>query len=121
MSLDVIGFIDDTFESNIGTRTSYSNGAYVEGKWVQNTPNAPTTHRVNLQPVTDGKEIAFLELGGERISDARVVYVNDGLVGSISQSDTWEFSDIDGVFKTVKVDNRPSRNYARLVVVREDP
>lgn len=119
MSLDVLGFIDDVFQSNVATRSAHTGGSYVDGLFVEGSIVA-TAHNVNVQPVTNGREIEFLQMGGERVGDARVVYVNDGLTASIAESDKWTFTDIEGTFKTVKVDNRPTRNYCRVVVVRVD-
>lgn len=111
------GHIDDCFESGSATRVSNS-GEYVNGKWV-NEFGPSTPHSVTVQPASD-KEIESLSKGGERINDARKIYVNDGDLYSISPSDDWTLTGIDGTFKTVKLDNRPWRNYCKIIVSLKD-
>jgi hypothetical protein len=118
MSLDMSGHIDSTFESVTATRAAKAGGAYVDGKWVDGSSTA-TNHTVNLQPLND-RERKTLQEAGERIVDARKCYVNDGDTYSVSEADTWSFTGVDGVFKTVSVDNRPWRNYCKIVVSRID-
>lgn len=118
MSLDMSGHIDSTFESVTATRTAKAGGAYVDGKWVDGS-SAATNHIVNLQPLND-RERKTLQEAGERIIDARKIYVNDGDIYSVSEADMWSFAGVDGVFKTVSVDNRPWRNYCKIVVSRKD-
>lgn len=115
--LDMVGHIDDCFESVTATRTSQP-GSYVDGKWVE-TPGISEPHVITLQPVSE-KELDNLSKGGERIVDARKIYVNDGDLYSISPSDDWVLDSIDGIFKTVKLDNRPWRNYCKIIVSRKD-
>lgn len=125
MSLDMFGHIDDVFTSTNGTRISKTGGSYVGGKWVGGVETT-SPHRVNIQPLNN-KEIQALQIGGERIGDYRKVWVNDGLIGEISEADNWTFEGIDGLFKSVQVDNRsnyPSafnRNYCKIIVARIDP
>lgn len=116
MSLDMAGHIDPVFVSVPATRTSNTGGGYVDGIW-QNGVAAATTHTVNVQPASD-REIEALEKGGERIIDARRIYVNDGIDASISQADIWEFS--GQKWKCHKLDNRPWRNYCKAIVSRID-
>lgn len=114
--LDMKGHIGDVFQSIAATRTSYSGGGYVNGLWVDGT-STDTPHTVTIQPATD-KEIEVIEKGGERVIDARRIYINDGVLAEISQADTWAF---DGqVFKCYKLDNRPWRNYCKVIVARID-
>lgn len=115
MSLDMAGMIDPVFKSIPATRTK-TTGGYVNGIWV-NGATTITSHTVNIQPATD-REIEAIEKGGERILDARRIYVNDGIDASISPSDIWEF---DGQrWKCHKMDNRPWRNYCKAIVSRID-
>ncbi len=118
MSLDMSGFIDSTFESVPAVRTGRTGGGYTEGIWVAGTPTE-SPHTINLQRPSD-KERQVLIDGGERLVDARKIYVNDGIDYSISEADTWVFTGVDGVFKTVSLDNRPWRNYCRAIVSRID-
>ena len=116
--LDFTGFVGEVFKSVDATRTGHTGGSYASGKWVPGI-EADSPHTVNLQPATD-KEIDFLSDGAERITDARRVYVNDGDLYYIAESDTWTFAGVDGVFKTMAADLRPWRGYARLIVARQD-
>ena len=116
MSLDMRGHIDQTFKSVPATRTAFTGGSYVDGLWVDGT-EVITPHTVTIQPATD-REIDAIEKGGERIVDARRVYVNDGVDASISQADVWEFS--GQKWKCHKLDNRPWRNYCKAIVSRFD-
>lgn len=118
MSLDMEGFIDETFVSVAATRISEVGGKFVDGKWVEGT-KLRSPHIVTLQQAS-GKEINNLSRGGERIIDGRSGYINDGIDYSISPSDTWEFSGLAGTFKTQMLDNRPWRNYCKIIVSRLD-
>lgn len=122
-ALNFAGFVDNTFQSVIpATRTSRTGGAYdSNGIWVPGTPTL-TEHKVNVQPMSE-REISFLELGGERTHDIRKVYVTDGDLYSISESDTWTFQanqGMQGTYKTISVDNRPWRNYCKIIMSRID-
>lgn len=125
MSLDMFGHIDETFTSSIGTRIARSGGDYVNGRWVEGI-ETESPHNVNIQPM-NMKQIQTLQIGGERIQDYRNVWVNDGLIGEIAESDTWTFIGIEGTFKTTMLDNRANylepynRNYCKFVAVRIDP
>ena len=122
MSLNMLGHIDDTFVStdSIAGATRYSNsdGGYVGGIWVDGTETT-SPHTVTLQPLTD-KQIQNLSLDSERIADYRKVYVNDGDLYSIREADEWEFDNVEGRFKIHALDNRPTRNYCRIIAVRID-
>lgn len=122
-NLDMGGHIDAVFKSGVGTRSAKSGGDYVKGIWTEGTTEE-TTHSVNIQPLNQ-KDINFLQSGGERIADTRKIYVNDGVSPSISEADTWTFTDADGssisgTFKVYSLDNRPWRNYCRFYAVRLD-
>lgn len=115
IALDMFGHIDDAFRSVPATR-SEKGGAYVDGIW-QETPGAPVAYTINTQPASD-KEIDFLVQGGERITEARRVYVNSGDLNAINLKGEW---DILGVkWKEVQLDNRPWNNYCKAIVVRLD-
>jgi len=117
MSLDMQGFIDPVFTSIPATRIAKTGGGYDSDGIYQPGAETTTPHTVNIQPATD-REIEALEKGGERIKDARVIHVNDGINASISPADVWEF---DGQrYKCHELDNRHWRNYCRAVVSRID-
>jgi hypothetical protein len=110
------GHIDPVFKSIPATRTGSTGSGYVNGIWVDGT-STTTAHAVTIQPASD-REIESIERGGERIVDARRVYVNDGVLASISPADIWDF---DGqLWKCHKLDNRPWRNYCKAIVSRID-
>lgn len=115
MSLDMSGHIDPVFKSTTATRTR-TTGNYVNGIWVYG-PTTITRHIVNIQSATD-REIETIEKGGERIVDARRVYVNDGIDASISPSDIWEF--YGQRWKCHKLDLKPNLNYCKAIVSRID-
>ena len=115
MSLDMIGHIDDVFESFTAVRVTQS-GAYVNGIW-QAGATGRTSHSINAQPATD-RQIDNLSSGGERLTDLRRIWINDGTFAEITPADQWE---IDGqLWKTVQLDNRPRRNYCRAFISRFD-
>ncbi len=116
MSLDMAGHIDDVFESLPAIRISNTGGGYVNGLWVDGA-EVQSSHRVTLQPLNT-REIQNLSAAGERITDVRKIYVNDGILTSISQADDWE---IDGQrWKCIALDNRPWRNYCKAIISRYD-
>lgn len=116
MSLNMEGQIDGVFESVEASRTVDDGGAWVDGIW---TPGTPSTapYIVNIQPASD-REVDFLRQGGERITDARRIYINQGDMQLIDQTGTWAF--LGQQWKAVKVDNRYWRNYCKVIVVRID-
>lgn len=116
MSLDMTGHIGPVFETHSATRKSFSGGSYVDGVWTDGSETT-TTHSVTIQPASD-REIETIEKGGDRISDARRIYINDGVLAEISQADTWEFEGQQ--WKCYKLDNRPWRNYCKAIVARFD-
>ena len=115
-SLSMLGHIDDVFQSVPATRKA-SGGAYVDGVYVP-APGTPEPYVVNIQPASD-REIDFIRQAGERITDVRRVYINDGNMQLIDQTGTWEF--LGQKWKTVGCDNRYWRNYCKVMVVRIDP
>jgi hypothetical protein len=90
----------------------------VDGQWVEGT-GIETAHKVNLQPATQ-EEIHFLDDAGERVRDVRRVYVNDGAAYQLQEADTWTFDGVEGIFKVVSIDDRPWRDYTKLLVSRID-
>jgi hypothetical protein len=80
----------------------------------------------NIQQASD-KEIEFLNIGGERVNDVRVVHRNDGRSILVSTPD--HLADIlvfsDGVteatwWKSINTDFRPWHNFCRATVVKLD-
>ncbi len=116
MSLNMEGQIDGVFESVEASRTVDAGGSWVGGIWTPGTPST-TPYIVNIQPASD-REVDFLRQGGERINDARRVYINQGDMQLIDQTGTWTF--LGQQWKAVKVDNRYWRNYCKVIVMRID-
>ena len=112
MSLDMRGQVDAVFKSVEATRTITTNGEYFNGIW-QPGQVIRSTFIANLQPASD-REIDFLIQGGERVIDARRLYISDGDTTGIDNTGDWEF--LGKRWKTVKSDNRPWRNYCKLIV-----
>ena len=121
-ALDMSGHIDDDFKSTDATRYSKTGGEYVNGRWVAGV-ETESPHDVNIQPATM-KQLDHLSMGGERIIDARQVWINDGDIFSINESDEWTFVGVSGRFKCHTMDNRSqftnSRNYCKCIVSRID-
>lgn len=115
MSLSMQGHIDPVFESVPATRT-VNGGSRVNGIWV---PGAPVVspYTVNIQQASL-REIDFVRNAGERITDVRRVYINDGDMQAIDTTGTWNFLGQD--WKTVSLDNRYWRDYCKVIVVRID-
>lgn len=119
MSLDMEGHIDGVFQSTPATKTSRTGGEYVGGRWVDGVPTV-TKHTVTIQPASD-REIEFLTRAGERLVDVRKIYVNESaLQYSYGEADTWTFSGVNGIYKTVSIDDRPWRTYTKIIVSRID-
>lgn len=116
MSLDMFGHIDDVFESVPATRTA-TGGTYVDGIYVP-ANDTPEPYTVNIQQASD-REIDFIRQGGERVTDARKIWINAGNMQLIDQTGIWSFLGQD--WKAVAVDNRYWRNYCKVMVVRIDP
>ena len=118
MSLDMLGHVSGDFVSLIATRTP-KGGAYIEGVW-QSSDGTPTSHAINLQPLNDRESKNYVQ--GRRLEDYRKAYINDGELFGLQPSDIWEFDPGEGIqkFKVVSMDNRPWRNYCKLILVRLD-
>lgn len=117
--LNMSGHVDSVFRSTTGTRTSTTGGGYVDGRYVPSAEVVTVHPNVNLQPLSD-RQISQLQSGGERIEDARRVYINDGSTHNLQPSDKWTFNGVEGEFKMTALDNRPWRNYCRFIAVRVD-
>lgn len=116
MSLNMEGQIDQVFVSVEAARTVDVGGQLVQGIWVPGAPST-TPYIVNIQPASD-REVDFLRQGGERITDARRIYINQGDMQLIDQTGTWTF--LGQQWKAVKCDNRYWRNYCKVIVTRID-
>lgn len=116
MSLSMEGHIDDVFVSVAASRTVDVGGQLVEGIWTPGTSDTKP-YVVNIQPASD-REVDFIRQGGERITDVRRIYINQGEMQLIDQTGTWEF--LGQQWKATKCDNRYWRNYCKVIVMRID-
>ena len=116
-ALDMFGFVDSVFVSVSAVRISTDGGDYDDDGIWQDGVETKHDHTVTIQPASD-REINFLNQGGERIVDARRIYINDGVDVSISPTDMWEFS--GQRWKCISMDSRPWRSYCKLIVSRVD-
>lgn len=115
MNLNMAGTIDGVFKSVDASHVGIS-GSYVDGIWTQTT-SAPVPFTANIQPLNE-KEIDFLPQGGERIVDSRKIYINSGDLNAIQLDGEWVF--LGQRWKIARTDNRPWRNYCKVIVYRLD-
>jgi hypothetical protein len=121
MTINMAGHVSSVLKTCKGTRFAQSGSRGSDGRW-SGDPEAPTTHDVNLQPLTE-KDVANLGVGAERIQDFRKAYINDGTTGELTPQDEWEF-DCEGLvgkrFTVDALDNRPWNNYCKIVMHLND-
>lgn len=115
MSLNMRGHIDSTFKSASVQRISKAGGSYVDGIWTP-APEMKQSYDANIQPLQN-REIESLNIGAERINDIRKLYINIG-VEQLSLKDDWSF--YGQKWKTVQIDQRDARTYAKVIVERYD-
>ena len=117
-SLDFNGFVDADFKSYSATQITVTGSGYDDdGIWQEGT-ESESAYDINVQPVSN-REIQSLQIGGERISDYRNIWVNDGDFHALSPSAFWEFdANNNGLerYKIISSDIRVSRSYAKLTV-----
>ena len=116
MSLNMQGHIDGVFQSVPASRTVDTTGDWVDGIW---TPGVEVTTQyvVNIQPASL-REQEMIRQAGERITDARRIYINEGNMQLIDQTCVWEF--LGQRWKAWQCDNRYWHNYCKVIVVRID-
>lgn len=114
-TLSMRGHVDNVFKS-VQAQHIGKGGAYVNGVWTPVTYD-PVPFMVNVQPLSE-REIDFLTQGGERILDGRRIYVNSGDLNSIQLDGEWMF--LNQRWKVIKTDNRPWRDYCKVIVDRID-
>lgn len=90
-------------------------GTYVDGVFVSQEAGRETFSAC-IQPVSN-REIAFLENGGERISDARTLYITQPINGIDLRS---KFEFFGQVWKVFEFDSRPENTYYKIIVARVD-
>ena len=109
MSLDMMGMIDQDFETGVVTIIP-NTGDYLDGEFVPGS-NAGTTHIATKQ-VANSQEINFVNSGDERYTDVARFFINDGSVHSVGST----IIDAHGKeYRIADADCRPERNYCKLL------
>ncbi|CAL9984780.1 hypothetical protein VPHD81_0050 [Vibrio phage D81] len=93
-----------------------SEAKFVNGRYVKEERFIKEKKRVTLQ-AANPKEIEFIS-GGQRISDVRKFYINDGTTLNPKDGDKVEI--FGELWTIVAVDNRPWHNYCKAMIVKED-
>ena len=117
MSLDMSGHIDSTFESIPVVRVEKAASQRVNGRVVRGAPTNHTGYTATVQPLSD-RQKEILTRAGKRILDSRNLYINNGDIQSINLTDDWQFNGQS--YQCIELDNRPWRNYCKVVVSRYD-
>lgn len=117
MSLSMQGQIDGVFRTVNVTFTNTPDGGYVDGIYQPGVPVSTTFRNVTIQPLTDD-ELDLLLRAGQRIIDARKLYINNGNFDALQLNAKVEF--LSQEWKLIKADVRPWRKYAKLIVDRKD-
>ena len=120
------GHIDMTFESTPAGGVKLvtpPSGDYTGpgGTWVEGSRTEKTISFVNIQPASLKTVQLVREMGGTaNVSDLRVIRINDGTM--IEPDDDGKFAQLlefEGrQWRVVQADNRPWRNYCKVVVER---
>lgn len=117
-ALDMSGTVDNEFKSINATRFTVAKG-YTNGRPNKTPVEDPNAFTVTLQAVSE-RELMSLSGGGERVVDVRRVYINDGDLTALTNGDLWQFDGLVGTYRVIKLDNRPWRNYCKLIVSLKD-
>ncbi len=112
---DMSGEIDYDFDTGQNCEHQVVVGDYVNGKWVESVLSTQVV-QANVQPVSE-REIAFLTNGGERIVDARKLYVTEEISGLSLSS---RFSFLGQTWRVFRIDSRPENTYYKIIVGRVD-
>lgn len=76
-------------------------------------------HRANVQPLNP-KERQAIEEGGQRLLDARKIYISDGSAPKVFPSDRVVIEGIEGEYEVVQSDIRETRQYCKIIVSKAD-
>lgn len=116
-ALSMQGHVDGVFRTVDVTFTNTPDRQYVDGISVPGVPVSTIFRNVTIQPLTDD-ELDLLLRAGQRIIDARKLYINNGNFDALQLSAKVEF--LSQEWKLIKADVRPWRKYAKLIVDRID-
>ena len=111
--------VDQMFTTHKVKISPDASGDYVEGIYTKIENILPSIHDASVHPLDD-KTRQSIERGGQRLIDARKIYISDGLVSHVYPSDKIEIIGLDGVFVAVSCDARPERFYCKIVVSKVD-
>lgn len=120
MSLNMLGHLVGDFVSHRQIKLLKITTTLVDHEQVRAFSSA-SVFNGNIQ-AAPSKDIEFLDIGAERVTDTRLVHRNDG--GGIDVSGPGKLADIlqfDGAYwKCLSVDYRPWRSYCRAIVIKLD-
>jgi hypothetical protein len=120
VTFNVRNSIGAHFYTHDVTVLSQHDGSYNEdGVWVQGN-TATSTFKANVQPVDYRKRI-HLEKDGQRLRDARQIYLSNAEDIRVAPADTvviYDKGDSEpiGEFRVLGTDIRKTRQYCRLIV-----
>lgn len=114
---NVGGFIDHSFATD-KIKLLRVSGDYVDGIWTE-TRDEATEHRANVQPLNPKERLA-IEEGGQRLLDARKIYISDGSAPEVLPSDRIVIEGIEGEYEVVQSDIRKTRQYCKIIVSKVD-
>ncbi len=120
MTFNVRNFLGSAFYTHNIIVSSQHQGAYNnDGVWEQGE-TATSTYKANVQPIEYRKRV-HLEKDGERLRDARCVYISNAQDIRVAPADTVALYDqVDnqfiGDFRVLGVDIRKNRQYCKLYV-----
>jgi hypothetical protein len=120
MTFSVRGSTNNAFYTHEITVSSQHNGSYNEdGVWVQGD-TATSNYKANVQPIDYRKRI-HLEKDGQRLRDARQIYLSNAEDIRVAPADTVIIYDkvdhaLVGEFRVLGVDIRKTRQYCKLIV-----
>ena len=117
MAFNMHDLIDFNFRTHTISVLKQS-GEYVDGTYVINTSSSQS-YEGTVQPISE-RERQALDQGGQRVVDARKIYINGYNDIDVSPSDTLLITDIPdgemvGKFKVFAVDLRRARAYCKIM------
>ncbi len=115
MSLDMFGMVDQAFGTGVVTITPVS-GEYVDGEYVADSSVQSTQHRA-VKQVASSEEMRALPQGGERYTDVARFFINDGSTHNVGSVLVDQHGNTYRIFDA---DNRPERNYCKLLGASRD-
>ena len=103
-------------------RIQYGNVQYQDGIAVLRPNTQIETefeYRANVQPLNP-RERRAIEEGGQRLLDARKIYINYDKTPKVFPSDRVEIDGLEGQYEIVRSDIRIERQYCKIIVSKVD-